>query len=208
VWCEALHLAMDRCALRMAGLPPAPQLEALADAVAAVDWWWPQRGAAVLTDRPTVIALDDQGRPHADGGPALAWADGHTLHAVHGVLVPASVVEAPGTITFDQVNDEENVEVRRVLLERYGPRRYLRDAGGERSHTDQFGTLWRCYLSGEGGEEDEELVLVEVTNATPEPNGSHKTYWLRVPPWVWTAREAVAWTFGLDEDAYRPEAQT
>ncbi len=50
--------------------------------------------------------------------------------------------------------------------------------------------------------------MVEVVNSTPEPDGSHRTYWLRVPPSTRTAREGVAWTFGLDSAAYEPLVQT
>jgi hypothetical protein len=46
--------------------------------------------------------------------------------------------------------------------------------------------------------------MVEVVNATPEPDGTRRVYWLRVPPGTRTAREGVAWTFGLSEDRYRP----
>ncbi len=46
--------------------------------------------------------------------------------------------------------------------------------------------------------------MVKVVNSTPEPDGSRREYFLRVPPTVRTAREAVAWTFGLAADAYRP----
>src|SRR5262245_8094525 len=187
-WDAPWWLARDRCGLRVAGLAPSPQLEALADAVASVGWWWPLRGAVVLTDRPTSIARDGRGRLHPETGPALACAYGYTLHAIHGVRVPAQVVEAPETITVDQIRGERNVEVRRVLLERYGHQRYLRDAGAERVHADDTGTLWRCELP-----DDEPLVMVEVTNATPEPDGTHRAYWLRVPPQLWTARQAVAW---------------
>lgn len=196
-------LAFDHCLVRIAGLPPSPLLEALAAAVESLGWWWPLRGAAVLTDRPAVIATDENGSLHDDRGPALAWADGSTVHAVHGVGVPAHVVEAPHTIIVDQIRDEPNVEVRRVMLERYGHARYLRDAGAERVHADDTGTLWRCRLP-----DDEDLVMVQVTNATPEPDGSARTYWLRVPPDMHTARQAVAWTFNLDEHDYRPTAQT
>ena len=48
----------------------------------------------------------------------------------------------------------------------------------------------------------ERAQVVEVVNATPEPDGSYRRYFLRVPPQVRTAREAVAWTFGF-EDAER-----
>jgi hypothetical protein len=107
------------------------------------------------------------------------------------------------TITVDQIRREDNAEVRRVMLDRYGHARFLRDAGAQRAHTDDTGTLWRCRLP-----DDEDLLMVEVTNATPEPDGTARTYWLQVPPDVRTARQAVAWTFGLDEGDYHPKAQT
>jgi hypothetical protein len=40
--------------------------------------------------------------------------------------------------------------------------------------------------------------MLEVENSTPEPDGSHKPYFLRVPPEVRTARETLAWTFEFD----------
>ena len=39
--------------------------------------------------------------------------------------------------------------------------------------------------------------MVEVQNSTPEPDGSYRTYFLRVPNHTFTARDGVAWTFGL-----------
>jgi hypothetical protein len=68
---------------------------------------------------------------------------------------------------------------------------------------DDYGKLSRYELPG-----DEPLVMVEVVNATPEPDGTHHIYWLRVPPTVGSAREAVAWTFGLNADHYRPLRET
>jgi hypothetical protein len=59
--------------------------------------------------------------------------------------------------------------------------------------------LFRKELAG-----DEPLVMVKVVNATPEADGSFKDYFLRVPPTVQTAREAVAWTFGKAADDYGP----
>jgi hypothetical protein len=50
--------------------------------------------------------------------------------------------------------------------------------------------------------------MVHVVNKTPEPDGSYKDYFLCVPPTMRTAREAVAWTFGLDADAYKPLVET
>jgi hypothetical protein len=50
--------------------------------------------------------------------------------------------------------------------------------------------------------------MVEVVNATPEPDGSRATYWLRVPPDIRSAHAGVAWTFGFNEGNYRPLAET
>jgi hypothetical protein len=55
--------------------------------------------------------------------------------------------------------------------------------------------------------EGEVWQAVEVVNSTAEPDGTFKTYFLSVPPTVSTAREAVAWTFGLSEKEYEPEIE-
>jgi hypothetical protein len=66
-----------------------------------------------------------------------------------------------------------------------------------------MGVLWRIDMPG-----DEPVVIVEVVNSTPEPDGTSRTYWLRVPPRTRTAREGVAWTFGLTAQEYQPERET
>ncbi len=45
--------------------------------------------------------------------------------------------------------------------------------------------------------------MVKVVNSTPEPDGSFKDYFLRVPPTCQTALEAVAWTFDKTPEQYR-----
>ena len=55
---------------------------------------------------------------------------------------------------------------------------------------------------------DEPVAMVEVVNSTPEPDGSRRTYFLRVPPSMRRAREAVAWTFGMAGHEYRPAQES
>jgi hypothetical protein len=50
--------------------------------------------------------------------------------------------------------------------------------------------------------------FVKVINSTAEPDGTFKTYWLRVPSHINTAKDAVAWTFGLDSNEYKPIIET
>ncbi len=179
------------------------RLAGLERATAAAGWWWPFERAVVACERPVGVHRDQSGRPHNPDGPALAWPDGFAVHAWHGMPVPAGLVDRLAEVRLDDVRAEPNVELRRVLLERYGLDRYLREVGATRLHQDAAGTLWQAPLR-----DDEPLVMVEVVNATPEPDGTRRVYWLRVPPATRTAREGVAWTFGLSEDQYRPQRES
>ncbi len=164
-------------------------------------------GLIHLLERPLAIRLDDQGRLHAEEGPALAYADGTEAWALHGIVVPQHVVREPDRIDIGEIDAQRNAEVRRVMVERFGAERLVRDGGAELVHEDATGRLWRRPLPGaQWGEQP--IVMVEVINSTPEPDGSRKTYFLRVPPDTRTARAAVAWTFGMSESAYQPSRET
>ena len=157
----------------------------------------------MVSDRPVRLRVDAQSRPHADDGPFCAWSDGAALYAWHGVRVPARVIERPMDLRADEITAEPNAEVRRVMLERYGAARYLLDVGAKRIYQDDTGELYRQELS-----DDEPLAMVRVLNSTPEPDGTRRPYWLRVPPTCQTAREAVAWTVGKAAAEYRPVAES
>ncbi|WP_406062936.1 DUF6745 domain-containing protein [Micromonospora sp. NBC_00860] len=49
--------------------------------------WWPFPETVVMSERPTLLTLDEQDRLHADGGPAIQWRDGHHMWAHDGVLI-------------------------------------------------------------------------------------------------------------------------
>lgn len=164
-------------------------------------------GVIHLLERPLAIRLDEQGRLHADEGPALAYADGTEAWAIHGVVVPKYVVSAPDRIDIGAIDAERNAEVRRILVERFGAERLVREGGAELVHEDATGRLWRRPLP-EATWPEQPVVMVEVVNSTPEPDGSRKTYFLRVPPDTRTARAAVAWTFGMSEAEYQPVRET
>jgi hypothetical protein len=62
---------------------------------------------------------------------------------------------------------------------------------------DEFGELYQTEITG-----DEPICMIKLVNSTPGPDGEFKNYWLRVPPDMKTARQAVAWTFGMTPDEY------
>ncbi|MFF9098207.1 DUF6745 domain-containing protein [Streptomyces sp. NPDC014802] len=178
-------------------------LDGLALVARNAGWWWPLERAAVVCERPVALHRDEAGRLDHGDGPALAFADGFALYAWRGMPVPAAFLAELAGLTPERIRTEENAELRRVMLEYYGYERYLADSGARPLHTDATGTLWRIDLDG-----DEPVVMVEVLNSTPEPDGTRRTYWLRVPPQTRTAREGVAWTFGLHPDVYAPVRET
>ncbi|MFF2697261.1 MULTISPECIES: DUF6745 domain-containing protein [Streptomyces] len=179
------------------------RLTGLAEVARNAGWWWPYEKAVVISERPEVLHRDEAGRLDHGAGPALAYRDGFALYAWRGMPVPADFLAELASLTPQRIREEENAELRRVMLEFYGYDRYLTESGAEPVHRDETGILWRIALDG-----DEDVVMVEVVNSTPEPDGTHRTYWLRVPPATRTAKDGVAWTFGLDGAAYAPVRQT
>jgi hypothetical protein len=165
--------------------------------------FWLTAEELVIAERPEAIHVDERRRLHHAQEPAFRWISDIREFYIHGVHVPAHVIEQPETITVSEIESERNAEVRRVMIERYGQAEYLKDSGAEQVHSDEFGVLYRKPIA-----DDEPLVMVKVVNSTSEPDGTFKDYFLRVPPTVKTAREAVAWTFEKEADAYAPAAQT
>ena len=124
----------------------------------------------------------------------MAWPDGTERWYWQGIAVPTNLAAARNELGAEQVAGIRNQELRRVALERLGWQKFLETGDAELRAQDDFGKLWSTRIRLDG----EPTHLVEVVNATAEPDGSYRRYFLRVPPQTRTAREAVAWTFGFD----------
>lgn len=185
------------------GTEPGEPLHEAATVAGEAGWWWPYEKIVVISERPTDLYRDEAGRLDRGDGPALAYSDGFALYAWRGMPVPAEFLDGLAALTPERIRSEENAELRRVMLEYYGYDRYLEESDARPIHRDETGVLWRIQLDG-----DEDVVMVEVVNSTPEPDGTSRTYWLRVPPDTGTARAGVAWTFGLGAEEYEPLRQT
>lgn len=178
-------------------------LEGLFETAKECGWWWPFEDTVIITPKPTLINRDEQGRLHSLTGAAVLYPDGFGVWAVHGVRVPKDIIEDPSSITPERIQKETNAEVRRVMIDKYGKDRYIIDSKAKIISEDDYGVLYSAGLPG-----DEALVMVKVVNSTPEPDGSFKDYFLRVPPTIKTAREAVAWSFEVDEKKYKVQIET
>jgi len=154
-------------------------------------------------EAPVRVELNERNQLHNAHGPAMEFRDGCRVYAWNGVVVPAVAIEATRNITVEQIDKQENLEVRRILIQQYGLDKYLEDSGAVEIDADEFGVLYKKTLPN-----DEPVVVVRVLNPTPEPDGTHKFYFLRVPPHIATARAAVAWTFNMKPEQYKPASQS
>ncbi|WP_440104129.1 DUF6745 domain-containing protein [Streptosporangium sp. H16] len=181
-------------------------LDLCVTATRSCGFWTPYPQLCVVSDRPTRFEFDlprpHQPRPHNATGPALVWRDGWSIHAWRGVGVSKALID--GELTITDWLRERNAEVRRAILERMGYEWLLDNGTARKIATDDYGTLWWILdpysLIG--------IVVVDVVNATPEPDGSFKRYILRVPPDQTVPRDAIGWTFGLQPGEYGPTTMT
>ena len=177
-----------------------PTLRPLASAWSAglICFWivesraWARR-TCIAVPRPALHL--EAGRLHRPDGPAVEWKSGTSYWFWEGLHVPKRIAARSSERARLQVLVRtRNLELRRLLLDRIGYERFLDIAGTELVAQDDFGKLWRTELEID----NEPLHVVEVINSTPDPDGSYRRYFLRVPPTSRTARQAVAWTFGFD----------
>jgi len=176
------------------------RLEGLFQIVKNAGWWLPCQDICHISERHNILKLDDQDRPHCEDGLAIGYPDGWGVYAWHGVRVPEWVILRPEQITPDNIMSEDNTEVARVMLERYGQDNFIRDGGFSIVQSDDYGALYRVEFDNG----DEPIVAVKVKDAS-----SDREYFLYVPPHVQSAHEGVAWTFGYDNVGdYKPDKET
>lgn len=88
-------------------------------------WWWAFTDAVILTEKPVFLSRDLDNRLHHEDKAAIAYSDGWGVYCWHGVVVPEWVIKNPESITVEKIDSEQNQEIKRVLLERFGEGRYL-----------------------------------------------------------------------------------
>ena len=201
-WSDAYWLAYYACASPQAGLK-SDRLASLAAAVRSCGWWWPMRGAAVLTDRPTLIDRDGQGNLHGESGPALTYADGYVCHFWHGTAVPPDFYEWDIT----RVLQERNAEVRRCGVERIGWDAVIDRLELVAEAPDPGNTPHTLRLYDMGAEfadlyESPARILV-CQNASLDRGGHRRTFGLPVPAHHTDPVSAAAELFGVPVAAYR-----
>lgn len=175
----------------------------------------------LVVERPLFLHLDEQGRLHSAYGAAVGYADGYSLYSWHGVTLQTNqswIIDHPERISVEGIDETPNLEIKRIMLERFGIERYLMSGDAQLLHSDDYGRLYRKTLKRTALQ----ITMVQVINSTPEPDGSFRNYFLEVHPELrplrgpgdvgepqrLTARNAVASTFGLCGEEFWPVAET
>ncbi|MGV7219800.1 DUF6745 domain-containing protein [Bradyrhizobium sp. UFLA05-112] len=172
-------------------------LRGLMQLATSVGWLQPHEHTCWLAERPNLLCSDARDRLHHASGPALRYPDGWSVWAWRGVEVPRWIIEHSEQITLAAIDEQVDVQVRRCMIEIMTPERYVALGGATRIAEDETGILWRRnWLAADA------WAAVEVVNATPEPDGTRRHFFLQVPANLRTAREAVAWTYGMRVEAY------
>lgn len=122
-------------------------------------------------------------------------------------------------MTFEDIEETENLELREQALEKLGYENYIRK-GFEMNKIqyiiledatfqyppDFYGSIPRGYFNDR---EDKIIILTDgIAFLQVKDSSTGKRYFLKVPPDMRGVREAKAWTFGLEEDEYNPTIET
>jgi len=136
------------------GIKECEKLKPLMEMAKCSGWFFPMDKTCILTPNPTHLSLDEEGRLHNLDRKAIEYPDDWGLYYVHGVNVDKKIVEEPHKITVNDIETQENIEVRRVMIDRFGYNRslpeggdhgvgkYIEVSGAQEIHRDKWGILY------------------------------------------------------------------
>ena len=158
-------------------------------------WFWPFKNLCILSERPIHLFRDSSNQLHSENKAALEYKDGFKLFRWHGVTVPQWLIENPELVTVEKIESEQNSEVRRCMMERYGYERYIRDCNAVVVDSCDINHpivgLRDAKLLVKKVVDDEDIVFVDMLNSTPEPDGSVNRYLIRVDPTAYDGDAAL-----------------
>ncbi|MEG4912064.1 leucine-rich repeat domain-containing protein [Microcoleus sp. B13-B6] len=145
---------------------------------------FPFEKICAVCDRPRHLRFDSQNRLHAEGEPAIEFADGWNFYYYHGVKLPEEYGQVhPNQWQSEWLLAEDNAEVRRVLIEGIGYDRLIQELQAKQIDS------WQEYALLQIDNADvEPICLLKMT--CPSTGFIHA---LRVPPNLTSAREAIRW---------------
>jgi len=194
-------------------------VESMQRLLAECGWIFMFENTCIACDRPIKLSLDRQSRLHALGDSAIEFSDGYKIYAYHGVTLPEQYGRVhPDNWQAQWLLSERNAELRRILIQVIGYARICEEL--QAVELDKWATtVGDTYLEYTvlGIEADidglferavlfrnnprwrrEDVYLLKMT--CPSTGFIH---FLRVPPNVRSARDAIRWVnWGIDPEDF------
>lgn len=145
---------------------------------------------------------------HCESGPAFEYGNDTTeLYFWHNILVEKYIIMNPEKITAEKILNEGNIEISRIMLERMGVEKFVKETKAKvvDQDIDGKGNCRQLLAIRLPAESFPESIMKIVKIICPSTG---RTYMMRVPPQTITCQEAVAWTFGLKPNQYCPIEET
>jgi internalin A len=154
-------------------------------------WILPFEKICIICDRPLHIRFDAENRLHAEGEPAIAFADGYSLYFHHGVKLPEEYGKVhPDRWQAEWLLSEENAELRRLLIQRIGYDRICQELEVTELDSWQEYTLLSIEFDDDFDDEGNAKPVYLLKMTCPSTGFIHA---LRVPPDMRSAKEAIRW---------------
>ncbi|MEG4046091.1 DUF6745 domain-containing protein [Microcoleus sp. Pol17_C1] len=161
-------------------------------------WIYPYDKVCIVCEKPIALSVDSNHRLHAEGKPAVQFADGVSIYAYHGVILPEWYGRLhPHQWQSKWVLKEQNAEVRRALIQGITYDRICQELAVTELDSWQEYTLLSIEFEDDFDNEGNAKPVYLLKMTCPSTGHIHA---LRVPPDVrsssrasLTAKEAIRW---------------
>lgn len=174
------------------GIEECTRLNPLMELSKRVSWYLPMEDIIILSPLPSVLKIEN-GNLSCRNGPALKYGDTFEVYAIEGIVLPKKAIMAPETLTLDEVKNEPNQEVRRLLRNIYGDGRYLKDIKAKVIDADYEGAKKGAAPRMLVEDNEGRRWFIGTDGSTT------RTYYMEVENTIKTCKEAHSYLCGFDE---------
>jgi len=148
-------------------------------------WIYPFEKTCIVCDRPKKLSFDSENRLHAQGEPAIEFADEYRLYCYHGETLPEKYGALhPHEWRSQFLLEELNAQVRRVLIQAISYKRICQELEAVELDSWQEYSLIRI---------DQKIDVEPISLLKMTCPSTGEIHILRVPPKLKSAREAIHW---------------
>ena len=175
------------------------------EAIKQVHVFLPYKDIVFISDRPTGLEVNKQGRLHSDLKPALHYSDGYSLFYLNGVRMPKELVLTKGEDlkTLEAIG-EKNIDVRREALKKIPLEKIIKDTKAKvLDEWKNDANLWCDYVLYDMDFQDGKIRRVLKMKNPSVPDTVH---FERVEDDIRKVKQALAWRNG-QEDYLKPKKE-